>query len=193
MQIPHGIIPPAKLDDGFIQIPDNSFFDGTANKDDSTFVITDKVYDRAITIDFDYRNHPFKVDGESSPIRLSNSKLKSLISDALSIEENKMTVEDYKKFEKITDFIYDRFDVTFGNRILNQIETLVPTFIACGGKKEDVLDFLLSRKVLAKLEGRFEEYVKPTLKQLLALLDKTYGEGVFAKSEKAINLMMCRL
>ena len=103
------------------------------------------------------------------------------------------TEEDYKKFEKITDFIYDRFDVTFGNRILNQIETLVPTFIACGGKKEDVLDFLLSRKVLAKLEGRFEEYVKPTLKQLLALLDKTYGEGVFAKSEKAINVMMRRL
>ena len=193
MQIPHGFIPPAKLDDGFIQIPDNSFFVGTANKDDSTFVITDKVYDRAITIDFDYRNHPFTVDGESSPIRLSNSKLKSLISDALSIEENKMTEEDYKKFEKITDFIYDRFDVTFGNRILNQIETLVPTFIACGGKKEDVLDFLLSRKVLAKLEGRFEEYVKPTLKQLLALLDKTYGEGVFAKSEKAINVMMRRL
>ena len=32
--------------------------------------------------------------------------------------------------------------------------------------KEDVLDFLLTRKVLVKLEGRFEEYVKNSLKQL---------------------------
>ena len=193
LQIPHGFLPPAKLDDGFIQIPENSFFVGTANKDDSTFVITDKVYDRAITIDFDYRNKAFKVDGESAPISLSFSKLKSLYEEALSIDDNKMTEEDYEKFETITDFIYEKFDLTFGNRILNQIETLVPTYIACGGKKEEVLDFLLTRKVLAKLEGRFEEYVKPSLKQLLALINKTYGSKAFARSEKAINAMIRRL
>jgi MoxR-like ATPase len=193
LQIPHGFLPPAKLDDGFIQIPENSFFVGTANKDDSTFVITDKVYDRAITIDFDYRNKAFKVDGESAPISLSFSKLKSLYEEALSIDDNKMTEEDYEKFETITDFIYEKFDLTFGNRILNQIETLVPTYIACGGKKEEVLDFLLTRKVLAKLEGRFEEYVKPSLKQLLVLIHKTYGSKAFARSEKAINAMIRRL
>lgn len=193
LQIPHGFLPPAKLDDGFIQIPENSFFVGTANKDDSTFVITDKVYDRAITIDFDYRNRAFKVEGESSPIQLSFSKFKSLFEEALSIDDNKMTEEDYEKFETITEFIYEKFDLTFGNRILNQIEVLVPTYIACGGKKEEILDFLLTRKVLAKLEGRFEEYVKPALKQLLALLAKTYGSKTFARSEKAINAMIRRL
>ena len=193
LQLPYGFIPPAKLDDGFIQIPENSFFVGTANKDDSTFVITDKVYDRAITIDFDYRNKYFEVEGEASPIQLSYSKLKSLFNEALSIKENKMTSDDFEKFEVITDFIYEKFDLTFGNRILNQIETLVPTYIACGGTKEEVLDFLLTRKVLAKLEGRFEEYVKPALKQLLQLLAKTYGAKTFARSEKAINAMIRRL
>ena len=194
MQLPHDFLPPAKLDNGFIQIPENSFFVGTANKDDSTFVITDKVYDRAITIDFDYRNKPFKVEnGDCGPITLSFSKLKSLLDAAKSIEENLMTEEDYAKFETITNFVYEKFDVSFGNRILNQIELLVPTFIACGGKKEDVLDFLLSRKVLAKLEGRFEEYVKPSLKQLLALLEKVYGAKTFAKSEHIINTMIKRL
>ena len=193
MQLPHNFLPPAKLDDGFIQIPENSYFVGTANKDDSTFVITDKVYDRAITIDFDYRNTPFEPEGESSPISLSHSKLKSLYQAALKVEENRMTQEDYEKFEIITEFIYEKFDLTFGNRILNQIDNLVPTFIACGGKKEDILDFLLSRKVLAKLEGRFEEYVKPALKQLLSLLAKTYGPKTFVKSEKVINTMIKRL
>ena len=53
--------------------------------------------------------------------------------------------------------------------------------------------FLLTRKVLVKLEGRFEEYVKPALKQLLALIHKTYGTKAFARSEKAINAMIRRL
>jgi hypothetical protein len=104
-----------------------------------------------------------------------------------------MTKDDFDKFTTITDYIYEQFDLTFGNRILNQISTLVPVFVACGGKKEDALDFLLSRKVIAKLEGRFEEYVKGALKETLAILSKTYGEGVFKRSEKTIKALMRRL
>lgn len=193
MQLPHNFIPPAKLEEGLIQIPDNSYFVGTANKDDSTFSITDKVYDRAITIDFDYRNEAFEPKGEYSPITLSKSRLHKLYEDAKENVINRMTKDDYLKFESITEFIYEQFDITFGNRILNQIDVLVPVFIACGGKKEDVLDFLLTRKVLVKIEGRFEEYVKNSLKQLLVLLNKTYGKGVFKRSEKAINNMIRRL
>ena len=193
MQLPHNFIPPAKLDDGFIQIPDNSYFVGTANKDDSTFQITDKVYDRAITIDFDYRNEAFEPKGECGKINLSKSKLHKLYKEAKDNKANYMTKEDYEKLNTITSFVYDQFDVTFGNRILNQIDTLVPVFIACGGKKEDIIDFLLTRKVLVKIEGRFEEYVKNALKQLLTLLNKTYGKGVFKRSEKAINNMIRRL
>lgn len=193
MQLPFGFIPPAKLDQGFIQIPDNSYFVGTANKDDSTFSIADKVYDRAITIDFDYRNTAFEPEGDCSPITLSKSKLHSLYEEALTVDANKMTSEDYAKFESVTELVYELFDITFGNRILNQIETLVPVFMACGGTKEDVLDFLLTRKVLVKIEGRFEEYVKNALKQLLAQLAKTYGKGTFKRSERAINNMIKRL
>ena len=104
-----------------------------------------------------------------------------------------MTKKDYDKFQILTDFIYEEFDLTFGNRILAQIDTLVPVFMACGGKKEDALDFLLTRKVLAKLEGRFEEYVKGSLKRLLGLIEKTYGPDVFVQSEKQINSLMRKL
>ena len=193
MQLPYDFQPPVKLENGVIQITENCYFVGTANKDDSTFSIADKVYDRAITIDFDYRNTPFTVEGDASPITLGASRLHQLYADAIANEENRMTEEDYEKFFKITEFVYDQFDITFGNRILNQIDTLVPTFIACGGTKEDVLDFLFSRKVLAKVEGRFEEYVKGALKKLSALLAKTYGAGVFKRSEKVINTLIRRL
>ena len=193
MQLPYGFIPPAKLDDGFITIPENSFFVGTANKDDSTFSIADKVYDRSTVIAFDNRNEPFEVKGESAPITLSYSKLKALFEAALSNDANKMTKNDFEKLAKVTDYIYDQFEVTFGNRVLNQIDQMIPIFIAAGGKKEDALDFILARKVLIKLEGHFEEYVKPALKGILDKLDEVYGSKEFKLSRKQINSLLRKL
>ena len=193
MQLPYNFVPPAKLFEGYIQILNNAYFVGTANKDDSTFPIADKVYDRSITIDFDNKNVPFEVKEETSKITLSKSKLHALYNDALANKENALTADDFDKFEVVTSYIYETFDVAFGNRILKQIEVLVPVFIACGGKKEDALDFLLSRKIITKLEGRFEDYVKNGLKRLLSLINKTYGNGVFKKSEKEINNLIRKL
>lgn len=193
MQLPYNFIPPAKLDDGVIQIPNNVYFVGTANKDDSTFTITDKVYDRAITIDFDNRNDAFNVTGEASPINLSRSALAKLYQEAKNNKSYQMTDNDYQKFQTISDYIYDQFDITFGNRILNQISELVPVFVSCGGTKEEALDFLLSRKVISKIEGRFEEYVKNALRELLNLIHKTYGKDVLKRSEKTIQNLMRRL
>lgn len=193
MQLPYGFIPPAKLDNGYIQIPTNSFFIGTANKDDSTFSISDKVYDRANTIFFDNRNEPFSANGDATSIKLSSSKLQELYSDAINNKANNLTKADLKKFYKITNYIYDTFDVTFGNRILNQIEKIVPTYVSCGGKKEEAIDFILSRKLISKLDGRFEEYIKPSLKKLLDLLDDNYGKGTMVYSEKVINTLIKKL
>lgn len=193
MQLPYGFVSPTKLIDGNLQVTPNSFFIGTANKDDSTFSIADKVYDRSITVDFQTKNEPFSVKEEVEPIHLSYSKLSSLFKDASAIEENHLTKEDLQKFNAVTDYIYEEFDVAFGNRILNQIETIVPLYIALGGKKEEILDFMLTRKVLCKLEGRFEDFVKPALKNLLVLLDKTYGKGDFPNSAAYISKLIKKL
>ena len=193
IQLPYGFVPPAKLEDGYVTIPENSFFVGTANKDDSTFSIADKVYDRATVIAFDNRNEPFEVKGESAPIRLSYSKLKSLFENACKDESNNMSEADYQKLFVITDYIYEQFEVAFGNRVMNQIDALVPIFVASGGKKENALDFILARKVLIKLEGRFEEFVKPALKNILDLIDKTYGAKEFPLSRKQLNSLIRKL
>ena len=193
MQLPYGFVPPAKLEKGYITIPENCFFVGTANKDDSTFSIADKVYDRSTVISFDNRNEPFEVTGEAAPVRLSYSKLKGLFDEAVNEENNQMTDRDYEKLFQITDYIYEQFEVAFGNRVMNQINALVPIFVASGGRKENALDFILARKVLIKLEGRFEEFVKPALKNILDLLDKVYGEKEFPISRKLLNSLIKKL
>lgn len=193
MNFPYNFVPPIYLVDGYIQIPSNTYFVGTVNKDDSVQTITDKVYDRAVTINFDSRNPEFTPKGKSDPIHLSSSKLDELYSKALKVKENQFNKDDMDRFNLVTDFIYDQFDVTFGNRILNQISTIIPTYVACGGTKEEAIDLLLSRKVLAKLEGRFGDYVADALRQLLDLIGKTYGKGALKYSERAINQLLKRV
>lgn len=190
LNVPHNFVPPLKLEDGMIQIPVNSYFVGTANKDDSTFTITDKVYDRAITTEFGYKNDPFPVEGDAEPIMLGNSYLRSLYSAAIENEALRLNQNDYEKFNAICEYVYDQFDIAIGNRILTQIDNICPVFVAAGGTKETVIDFMLSKKLIGKIEGRFEEYVKGALKGLTDLIDKTYGHGVLARTERTINSIL---
>ena len=193
MQFPYDFDAPLHLQDGVLQIPNNTYFIGTANKDESTYTITDKVYDRAITLDFDDRNEPFEVTGESSPISLSYTRLQALFEEAIGNKNNQLTLEDYQTFKKLTDFTYDTFDLTFGNRILHQIQLFVPAFVASGGTKEEALDFMFAEKVISKLEGRFEDYILQGLLDLKALIAKTYGEGSFKETNHRIARLIKKL
>jgi 5-methylcytosine-specific restriction endonuclease McrBC GTP-binding regulatory subunit McrB len=193
MQLPHEFIPPIKLEDGFIRIPENSYFVGTANKDDSTFTITDKVYDRALTIDFMDSNKAFDVDAETSTITLGHSKLKELYEAALSDGELALTEEDYARLESVFEYATEHFDIALGNRILNQINHVVPVFCACGGTKEAAIDFMLAKKLVFKVEGRFEEHIKDSLAGLIDLLYKTYGDGSMKRTVKTARAIMKNL
>ena len=187
MSVPHDFVPPVKLENGFVRIPENSYFVGTANRDDSTFTITDKVYDRAITLEFLNKNDAFTVSENVEKIHVTASALRGLYAAAEADSANAFNAQDKAGLDKISGFVYDTFDIAVGNRILNQLEKIVPAFIACGGTKEDALDFMLCKKLFSKLEGRFEDYVKPALEETLALMDETYGKGTLSRCEKVIR------
>ena len=193
MQLPYDFEAPMHLENGILEIAPTTWFIGTANKDDSTYTITDKVYDRAITISFDDRNEPFEVNEETPKITLSYQKLMSLFESAQNDSSKKMSKEDFARFRNLTNFTYNTFDLTFGNRIMHQIELLVPVYVACGGQKEEALDFMFARKVVAKLEGRFEDYIKQGLVDLTKLIDQTYGVQSFKLTRHVINRLLRKL
>ena len=65
---------------------------------------------------------------------------------------------------------------------MHQIEILTPVYVECGGSKEEALDFMFSRKVVGKLQGRFEDYIKQGLIDLRSLIEKTYGKEQYCSS-----------
>jgi hypothetical protein len=163
---------PKYIKDGELVLTENIWFAGTANKDDSTFTITDKVYDRAIVLDFKERAQKSVSASKQQPKggNLSFSEFQTLIEDAI-----KCSAEKKKEIENTISWLDERmkpFEISFGNRISSQIEKFVPAYVKCGGEITEAFDIIFSTKVLRKIRG----YDKSTENGLAILLSEINGE-----------------
>ena len=132
-----------------IRVPDNIWFIGTVNKDESTFEISDKVYDRAQVVSL---NRKGKSEGKYQSTNqkfISVDGVKSLFDAAISSYKNKSEVE--YKLEELDTVLMDKFEISFGNRIVTQTVDFAAVFTAAGGKLEDALDYQISTKILRKV------------------------------------------
>jgi hypothetical protein len=170
---------PAKIIDGKILVPQNVWFVGTANRDDSTYTITDKVYDRAISIEMNHRA-PYIDAPYTEQIDMTYDYFAELC--AKGIENNPVSNKSLEKLSKLDDFVADKFKITFGNRILKQIKMFVPAFVACGGDEIEGLDYIVFRKIFRKFETLNIAFLKDEIAQLISLLEKLFGKGAFAES-----------
>lgn len=187
MPISTGGTLPEKLDQCSIKVPHNVWFVGTANNDDSTYVMSDKVYDRAIVVDFSRRKERSASGrGDVQPVHIGSEELIDMFDSAANNPDYQLTQSDIDKFNKLCDFVLEAFDVSFGNRILNQLTKFVPVYVACGGTTEKALDLLFSRKILRKLGGRFDEDARENLEKLERLVNQLYGKGVFTETADAV-------
>ena len=165
---------PDHLKDGKLQIPQNVWYIGTANNDDSTFSISDKVYDRALVINLDSKGIPFDAP-ETSPKCISYSYVESLYNKA--IEENPVSDELIQKIGMLDLYVIEKFRVAFGNRIIKQLKLFVPVFVACGGTDLEGIDYILATKVFRKFEGLNLSLIRDEIRGLILYIDKLFGKG----------------
>ena len=165
---------PKELHNGKLILPDNVYFVGTANNDDSTFAISDKVYDRSMVMNLDYRCDPFIGEDDYDPITISDDTLKALFAKAQ--KEYALTKRGRSHIREFDKYLSEIFQVTFGNRIRRQIEKYVPIYIACGGTEEEALDDILAKKVLRKLESQNPIYIKAKADDLINKMAEIFGK-----------------
>ncbi len=137
------------IDGRKIKVTDNIWFVGTANRDESTFEISDKVYDRAQVVSLNCKGIPEKKYTPTSSKYISVSGLEKLFEDAVRADKHKKEVED--RLNELDNVLMDHFDMSFGNRIVTQTVNFVAVFVAAGGKLEDALDYQISTKILRKV------------------------------------------
>ncbi|MCF0112422.1 MAG: hypothetical protein HUJ60_00410 [Bacilli bacterium] len=178
---------PVHIREGKLLIPQNIWFVGTANNDDSTFTITDKVYDRAMSLFFDNKGRPFDFDfAESLP--LSYEYLEKAFAQAQTnfpISESTMA-----RFSQLDDFVIENFKLAFGNRILKQMRAFVPCYVACGGTELAAVDYIFCTKILKKFEVLNIAFLRDELNALDAKLTKLFGRNEFQMSRNKIRLLL---
>ena len=163
---------PIQLRGGQMRLPNNMWFIGTANNDDSTFAISDKVYDRAMIMNLDNKCEPFKAP-KTKEKKITAEKFFELAKEA--IEEYPITNRNLNRLEKLDRYMIKTFNITFGNRIMKQIQQYIPIYVACGGEELDALDDILSKKVLRKLETQNPVYIRSVVDSFCEYLDELFG------------------
>lgn len=169
---------PIHLKDGKLLIPPNMWYIGTINNDDSTFMVTDKVYDRAMPIDINDKGEAF--EPVNTPAQdINYSYLDNLFQSA--IKDNQISQETLDKIEKMDNYVIKHFRIAFGNRIVAHMKKFVPVFVACGGTEVDGVDYFIARKILRKFEQLNVAYIRDEIDGFVKFLNDEFGEGKMAE------------
>ena len=165
---------PKLMEGGKIHVTDTTWFIGTANNDDSTFTITDTVYDRAMPIELNDRADAFECELHE-PCYTRAGYLQELFVRAR--EEHPVSDEMIEKMTRLDSYLATRFKLSFGNRIMKQLYDFIPVYVACGGTELGGMDYIIARKVLKKFESMNVSFVRDEITGLIDYMDKTFGKN----------------
>jgi 5-methylcytosine-specific restriction protein B len=179
-----------------IALPNNLFIIGTVNIDETTYMFSPKVLDRANVIEF-------RVTGDEMETFLSNNKplnLDSLINTGANMAKSFVTIANDKSLEaknvqELSDTLIIFFDelkktgAEFGFRTASEILrfTAIINHIEPNWKITQIIDAAIMQKLLPKIHGSRRK-LEPILKTLakLCLKDEKKLED-YLSAKKEIN------
>ena len=171
-----------------LQIPDNVWFIGTANHDETTLQFAPKTYDRANIMEMP-KNHAPKTIEENTDldfILTDNTGLLENFSlaDQKDITSSHKYLEDNGSFKKICN----KLGIGWGNRLEKQIDKFIPIFIQLGGTRADAMDHIISSKILRNIQGRYDLQEK-TLKEMKDELENNFVDIFEDLPEKCLEII----
>ena len=177
---------PKKIINGRLQLPGNLWYIGTINNDDSTFMVTDKVYDRAMPIDINDKVDPFTCR-EQEAMEINSSYLESLFKEA--IEKNKISDANLEKVKEMDTYVISHFRIAFGNRIMKQLNTFVAVYVGCGGEEVAGIDYFIAKKILRKFDQLNISLIRDEIDPFISYLNKNFGKNKMKECIDFLNLV----
>jgi 5-methylcytosine-specific restriction endonuclease McrBC GTP-binding regulatory subunit McrB len=172
-----------------VRVPSNLFFTGTVNVDESTYMFSPKVLDRAFTLEFNevdldsYGSDSETLESEGSPLRLGHFE------GRLQVQE-KPNPKDWRGFRARSPDLADilsglnrvlcRTHRHFGYRVANEIARFMNLASSQAGTSPETrwsaLDVAVLSKALPKLHGTQQE-LEETLVELFKLAIDPVSHG----------------
>ncbi|MBH0017845.1 AAA family ATPase [Pseudoalteromonas sp. NGC95] len=184
---------PEKLIDGRkIKIPENLWFIGTANHDETTFEFADKTYDRAHVMELPRHKNTFEINKDLELVTYSFDSLEAAFEAAANKHSSKVTklIKELDSSE-LSMILEEEFNVSWGNRLERHFVRFIPVMLECGSDLGFALDHMLSTKVLraGKATGRYDTEHEDILSLIDALNDFWRTQGFNSKPEASLKLL----
>ncbi|MFM0327323.1 AAA family ATPase [Caballeronia glebae] len=160
-----------------IALPDNVWFIGTANQDETTNELADKTHDRAFVLELprneghiergpEPRKTVYSFESLMTAFRAAHTLYRAEVDDILTgIRGSDLTRE-----------LGERFGIGWGNRFERQARHFLPVVKASGGSLAQALDHLLSTRVFrnGKVVGRYD-IAREDLEQVRIAVEDMFG------------------
>ena len=164
---------PKNISYGKLLVSQNIWFVGTANTDQSTFTVSEEVYDRAMMIQLNEMAEAFEAE-PVEPVNCSADYLITLFERAQ--REHPVAIEILHRIEDLDTFMGQRFSIKFGTRLMKQLMQFVSVYVACGGKETDGVDIFICNKILRRLVPLNLKFLVRELNDLIVWFNRAFGE-----------------
>ncbi len=170
-----------------LQIPENITFIGTINDDETTYAISDKIYDRAQVIDFfEASEHPghgtLPSESESEdPLKFDQYQS--------AWEESSLPNATTKKIDnflaQLSQELRERFYLSLSYRPRRQMREFIRAYSMANGSKSEALDLQIISKVIPKIRYSHRTDFEENLDQFSEQLQKLWPYS--GKPDKTIR------
>lgn len=141
-----------------IRVPQNVWFIGTANHDETTSELADKTYDRSHIMTLPRHESSTKLE-KIEIQHFSYASLRNRFNEAIKANKQEVTeLLEELTTGSLTTALEEHFNFGWGNRFERQAKQFIPVVMAAGGSKEMALDHLLATRVFrsGKVTGRYD-------------------------------------
>jgi hypothetical protein len=194
---------------GNLPLPPNLYIIGTVNIDETTYMFSPKVLDRAFTLEFrevDFSNYPPKgTDKSWTPQQTeelrqniledlrNGGKFCAVVADKDEVKEALQNLGDKKtKLDEKLNCTLQPYDLHFGYRVLDEIALFVQNAknapdVVGRLNEDEALDYAVLMKVLPKFHGPRQKLEKP-LREVLKWAAKDNAPEWVKDTSKPITL-----
>lgn len=155
------------IDGNKLRIPPNVYFIGTINEDESTYTLSDKIYDRAQVLDFQaaLSNKVGNMEKIESMPSVSFSQFKQQDEQIQTTDVARMM----RPIDDILKVLSDKLYLEIGNRPRRHMRTFLQTYVANNWNINDAIDLQIVSKIVPKIMPSYDEEFEVAMDLIISL------------------------